>query len=185
MNRDLRMILMKRLVNVPLRFVDLLLAEPLKTEFPQSRMLEHVFARMGKVYRLDVAQGTFSVRRGAAPDGNFERLLRVSRKVLVQLCEDDPYYRKWVGLGLLLCSEEWAAREKDPRQLKRWIKRMWHMDIDCLPDELISVYVDNFAEDMLCDFLGNLARMEVGYPTSLDQTKKMEEKLENEYTCVG
>ena len=45
------------------------------------------------------------------------------------------------------------------------------MDIDCLSDDLILSNVDDFAEDALCDYLGNLARMEVGEsPASLDQT---------------
>jgi len=52
-----------------------------------------------------------------------------------------------VGLSLLLASDAWAAREKDPQRLKYWIKRMWSMDIDCLPDELVAAYVDDFAED--------------------------------------
>ena len=165
MHRDLRMILLKRLVNYPLRLVDLLLPESAAGEFPQTTMLQQVYARMFKVYRLDCAQGTF----GKIPDGNFERLLRVSRKVLVRLSEDDPYYRKWVGLSLLLASDAWATREKDPQRLKSWIKEQWSMDIDCLPDELIAAHVNDFAEDAYCDFLGNLARLEVGSPASLVQ----------------
>jgi len=171
MHRDLRMILLKRLVNYPLRLVDLLLPEPQKVEFPQSRMLEQVYARMFKVYRLDCAQGTFSVGCDPrnSPDGNFERLLGVSRKILLRLSEDDPYYRKWVGLCFLLASDAWAAREKDPQQLKRWIKEQWNMDIDCLSDDLVAEYFVDFSEAAYCDFLGNLARMEVGSPAFLDQ----------------
>ena len=166
MHRDLRMILLKRLVNYPLRLVDLLLpSEPRFVHFPQTRMLQQVYDRMFKVYGLDCIQGTF----GKVPDGNFERFLRVSRKILFRLSEDDPYYRKWVGLCFLLASDAWAAREKDPQQLKRWIKEQWNMDIDCLSDELVAEYFDDFAEDAYCDFLGNLARMEVGSPASLDQ----------------
>ena len=88
---------------------------------------------------------------------------------MARISEDDPYYRKWVGLAMLLAADEWAGREKDPQRLKRQIKEMWHMDIDCLSDELIAANVDDFAEDALCDFLGNLARMEVGVPASLNQ----------------
>jgi len=165
MHRDLRLILLKRLVNVPLRFVDLLLPEADSGKFPQTRMLQQMYARMFKVYRLDCLQGTF----GKQPDRNFERLLRVSRKVLSRISEDDPYYRKWVGLAMLLAADEWAGREKDPQRLKQLIKEQWFMDIDCLPDELIAENVDDFAEDALCDFLGNLARMEVGFPAFLDQ----------------
>ena len=172
MHRDLRLILLKRLVNVPLKIVDKLLPFPESAKFPQTQMFERIFARMFKVYRLDCLQGTFSIGRDLKnlPDGNFERLLRVGFKVLSRISEDDPYYRKWVGLSMLLAADEWASREKDPQRLKRQIKEMWHMDIDCLPDELIAENVDDFAEDALCDFLGNLARMEVGdIPSFLDQ----------------
>jgi hypothetical protein len=124
-------------------------------------------ARMLKVYRLDCFQGTF----GKQSDGNFARLLRVSFKVLARISEDDPYYRKWVGLSMLLAADEWAGRDKDPQRLKRQIKEQWHMDISYLSDELIAANADDFAEDALCDFLGNLARMEVGVPASLDPKK--------------
>ena len=167
MNRDLRLILLKKLVNIPRRLVDLLLpSEPRFVHFPQTQMIQQIYDKVFKVYRLDCLQGTF----GKHPDGNFERLLRVTRKILVRLSEDDPYYRKWVGLAFLLTADEWSAREKDPQQLKRLIKEQWHMNIDCLPDELVASCVDDFSEDALCDFLGNLARKEVGdIPAFLDQ----------------
>jgi hypothetical protein len=165
MHRDLRLILLKRFVNVPLRIVDKLLPFPESLEFPQTQMLGRMNARMLKVYRLDCFQGTF----GKEPDGNFARLLRVGFKVLARISEDDPYYRKWVGLSMLLAADEWANREKDPQRLKQLIRDQWHMNIDFLSDELIVANVDDFAEDALCDFLGNLARLEVGVPASLDQ----------------
>ena len=62
MNRDLRLILLKRLVNVPLRLVDLLVPESPAGKFPQSRMMQHVYERMFKVYRLDCLQGTCGSR---------------------------------------------------------------------------------------------------------------------------
>jgi len=170
MHRDLRLILLKRLVNVPLRIVDLLLPDPDAGKFPQTRMLQQVYDRMFKVYRLDCLQGTF----GKQPDRNFERLLRVSRKVLAQLSEDDPYYRKWVGLAMLLAADEFKAMDKDPQRLKRQIREMWHMNLDSLSDEFVAEFVDDFAELALCDYLGNLARLEVGAPASLDQ-KMLEE----------
>jgi hypothetical protein len=167
MHRDLRLILLKRFVNVPLRIVDKLLPFPESLEFPQTQMLGRMNARMLKVYRLDCFQGTF----GKQPDGNFHRLLTVGYKVLARICEDDPYYRKWVGLVTLLAADEFEAMEKDPQVLKRQIKEMLHMDLDVLPDEFIGEFVDDFAELALCDYLGNLARMEVGAPASLDQKK--------------
>ena len=173
MNRNLRLILLKQLVNIPLRLSDHLLPEPESSKFPQTQMLHQIYQRMFKVYRLDCLQLTFSKGRDPAnpPDGNFERLLKVSFKILSRISEDDPYYRKWVGLFLLLAAQEWESRPKDPRRLKRLIKEQWHMDIDCLSDDLILSNVDDFAEDALCDYLGNLARMEVRDSlASLDQT---------------
>ena len=175
MHRDLRMILLKRLVNIPLRLVDLLLpSEPKVVHFPQTRMLWQVYDHMFKVYQWDVAQGTFSKNRDLRnpPDGNFERLLRVSRKVLIRLSEDDPYYRKWDGLAFVLAAEEWAARERDLQQLKRWIKEQWFRDIGFLPDSLVAACLQDFQEDAYCDFLVNLSRKEVGcIPASLDYEK--------------
>lgn len=167
MHLDLRLILLKRLVNVPLMIVDKLLPFPENAEFPQTQMLGRMNARMLKVYRLDCFQGTF----GRLPDGNFHRLLRVSYKILARICEDDPYYRKWIGLVMLLAADEFEAMEKDPQRLKRQIKEMWHMDLDALRDEFMAEFVDDFAELALCDYLGNLARMEVGAPASLDRKK--------------
>ena len=114
MNRNLRLILLKQLVNIPLRLADHLLPEPESSKFPQTQMLQRIYQRMFKVYRLDCLQLTFSKGRDPAnlPDGNFERFLNVTRKILVRLSEDDPYYRKWVGLFLLLAAEEWAESTK-------------------------------------------------------------------------
>jgi hypothetical protein len=168
MHRDLRLILLKRLVNIPLRIVDRLLLEPKAAKYPQTKMLNGMYARMLKVYCLDCFQGTF----GAKPDGNFHRLLKVGWKVLARICEDDPYYRKWVGLAVLLCSDEFAKMDKDPEVLKRQVKEMWHMNIDSLSDGFAAEFADDLAELVLCDYLCNLARVEVGGPASLDQTKK-------------
>ena len=128
-------------------------------------MLLQIYDRMMKAYRLDCVQGTF----GARPDGNFLRFLRVSVKVLVRISEDDRYYRAWVGLAVVLAEAEYAAFDRDPQMLKRLIKMQWLLDLDSVPDEHVAEFVDDFVEMALCDYLGNLARMEVGAPASLDQ----------------
>jgi hypothetical protein len=168
MHRDLRLILLKRLVNIPLRIVDKLLPEPKTAKYPQTKMLNGMHARMLKVYCLDCFQGTF----GAKPDGNFHRLLKVGWKVLARICEDDPYYRKWVGLAVLLAAEEFANMDRSPEVLKRQIKEMWHMNLDNLSEKFAAGFADDLAELVLCDYLCNLARVEVGSPASLDQTRK-------------
>jgi hypothetical protein len=167
MHRDLRLILLKRLVNIPLRIVDRLLPEPKPARYPQTKMLNGMYVRMLKVYCLDCFQGTF----GAKPDGNFHRLLKVGWKVLARICEDDPYYRKWVGLAVLLAADALVKLDKDPEVLKRQVKEMWHMNLDNLSNEFAAEFAEDLAELVMCDYLGNLARLEVGGPASLDQTK--------------
>ena len=166
MNRDLRLILLKQLVNVPLRVVDKLSSFPENPEFPQSRILLQIYGQMLKAYRLDCMQGTF----GAKPDGNFERFLRVAVKVLSRISEDDRYYRAWVGLAVVLAKAEYAVLDRDPKRLKLQIKMQWLLDLDSIPDGHVAEFVDDFVEMALCDYLGNLARLEVGdLPAFLDQ----------------
>jgi hypothetical protein len=177
MHRDLRLILLKRLVNIPLRIVDRLLPEPKTARYPQTKMLNGMCVRMLKVYCLDCFQGTFGVK----PDGNFHRLLKVGWKVLARICEDDPYYRKWVGLAVLLAADALVKLDKDPEVLKRQVKEMWHMNLDNLSNEFAAEFAEDLAELVMCDYLSNLARLEVGSlarlevggPASLDQTKRI------------
>lgn len=156
MNPELRLRLLKALVNVPLRVADRVLPEPPKASFPQTQILLRVYSQLAKAYRLECTQGTF----GAKPDGNFQRLLRVSLKVLSRIREDDRYYRAWLGLTLLLARSELAGLDPRPRFLKRMIKEQWLMDIDFLPDAYVSGCSDEFEEMAMCDYLGNLARIE-------------------------
>ena len=62
-------------------FLDRFLSFPKKPKYPQTKMLLHTYKQMMKVYRLDCVQGVFGVK----PDGNFERLLRVSSKILLNV----------------------------------------------------------------------------------------------------
>lgn len=111
---------------------------------------------MEKTYRLDCVQGAF----GSKPDGNFERLLRVSTKILAQISEDDRYYRAWVGLAMLLVENELSAMNKEPETLKRSIKKQCLMDLDFIPNAHVAEETSDFVEMALCDYLGNLSRME-------------------------
>ena len=106
LNREFKLWFLKLLVNLPMRFFDRFLKFPAEPEFPQSRMLLDVYGKMMKTYRLDCIQGVF----GAVPDGNFERLLRVSAKVLASLSESDRYYRAWLGLAFVLAREEYLTQ---------------------------------------------------------------------------
>jgi hypothetical protein len=82
---------------------------------------------MMKVYRLDCVQGVFGVK----PDGNFERLLRVSSKILLNVSERDRYYRAWLGLAYVLAMKEYFNQLEgaEPKDLVFEIKRQWLSDL--------------------------------------------------------
>jgi hypothetical protein len=148
--------LLKQIVNIPFRVLDKAIDFPDELEYPQSRMLRSIYARMMQAYRLDRLNGTF----GCRPDGNMERFLRVQAKILMNLSEMDRYYRAWLGLAFLLAQDEVAGVDASPETLKREIKRQWSFDVDFLADKLFEGQLKgDFVEIALCDCLGNMARM--------------------------
>ena len=153
MTLDLRLRFLKALVNVPLRLLDRLLIEPQGAEYPQTKMLLHAFKRLEQAYKLDAHQGTF----GAKPDGNFERFLRTSKKLLSWISEDDKYYRAWVGLAFILAGEEMDWFNEEAQEVKRLIKKQWCTDLSFLPDAVVAENKREFLEVALCDYLKNLA----------------------------
>ena len=161
MNREFKLWFLKLLVNLPVRFFDRFLRFPVKAEFPQSRMLLDVYESMMKTYRLDCIQGVF----GAVPDGNFERLLRVSAKVLSSLSESDRYYRAWLGLAFVLAREEYLAQlaKSSPEDLVFEIRRQWLSDLSFLSEKQINSDLEGFYEYAICNYLSNLARRQVTY----------------------
>ncbi len=119
-------------------------------------MLLDVYGKMMKTYQLDCIQGVF----GAVPDGNFERLLRVSAKVLTSLSESDRYYRAWLGLAFLLAKEEYlfGLERAVSADLVFEIRRQWLSDLSFLKEKQIEGDLEGFLEYALCNYLGNLAR---------------------------
>lgn len=126
MNGDIWLKFVKALLNWPMRLLDKFLPER-QPSFPQTEIVDRMYKRMFQAYRLEQAQGVFMEhlrvngegydatiqsyadwlraveampKRQFNGDGNFERLLRVSRKILLIVGEDDRYYRAWLGMGL-------------------------------------------------------------------------------------
>jgi hypothetical protein len=159
LDRELRLWFLKLLVNLPVRLLDRFLRFPAKTEFPQSKMLLDVYGQMMKTYRLDCIQGVFGVK----PDQNFERLLRVSAKVLVNIGESDRYYRAWLGLAFVLAREEYLVQlaRSEPKDLVFEIKRQWLSDLSFLNEKQIAFDFTGFYEYAICNYLGNLAHRQV------------------------
>jgi len=161
MNANLRLHFLKQLLNWPMRILDRFLRFPVKAEFPQSCMMLNVYGLMMKTYRLDCIQGVFGVK----PDGNFERLLRVSAKLLTSLSESDRYYRAWLGLAFVLAREEYLAElaRSDPAKLVFEIRRQWLSDLSFLKEKQIKSDLEGFYEYAICNYLGNLAHKQVTY----------------------
>ncbi len=112
-----------------------------------------------KVYRLDCVQGVFGVK----PDGNFERLLRVSSKILLNVSEGDRYYRAWLGLAYVLAMKEYFDQLEgaEPKALVFEIKRQWLSDLSFLKEKQIESDLEGFLEYALCNYLGNLAHKQI------------------------
>jgi hypothetical protein len=158
MHLDLRLRLLKALVNVPIRFLDRFLKFPSKASSPQTQAVLNIYATFCKTYKLDVLQGTF----GSKPDRNFARLLRVSAKILANVSEDDPYYRNWIGLTLWLSEKELNKIHLDAATVKYLFQGQSPRSVDDIPDDLIMRNLKDFTEMALCGHLSNLAQMSVG-----------------------
>jgi hypothetical protein len=167
LNNEFRLWFLKLLVNWPGRLLDRFLKFPVESEFPQSHMLMNVFGKMMKTYQLDCIQGVF----GAVPDRNFERLLRVSTKILVNISESDRYYRAWLGLTFVLAREEYLAglARLEADDLVFEIRRQWLSDLSFLSKKQINSDLIGFYEYAICNYLSNLAKWQI-------TTKTMEVK---------
>jgi hypothetical protein len=152
MDLELKLRLFKAVLNVPFRLLDSLLKFP-EPEYPQTKILQNMYRTMLGTYRLEVAKGVFDV-----PDGNFERFLSVSAKLLANVAEQDRYYRAWLGLSYLLAEAEMALLDLQPEELVREIKRQWMDALSFLPREHFVAHQRDFTEVALSSNLANLAR---------------------------
>ncbi len=160
-NSDIKLQFIKAVIGVPLRLLDKVLSFPREPHYPQTLMLLNAHAVLRKVYGLEILEGTFTEKNGK-PDGNLDRFLNVSLKVLSQISERDRYYRAWIGLFLIMAERQVQVMTADPAELKQWIREQWDTPADVVPDPLMAKFARDFQEVALCDYLGNLARLRVG-----------------------
>jgi hypothetical protein len=153
LNRDWELRAFKYLVNIPFRLLDRILEFP-EPKYPQTKMLRSTYEMMLATYRLEVKKGVFDV-----PDGNFERFLTVSAKLLAQVAERDRYYRAWLGLGYLLAEEELKRLDLSPEELVLQIKKQWMDDLAFLPKYHFVNNKREFSEIVLSSNLYNLSRL--------------------------
>jgi hypothetical protein len=157
LNSDWELRAFKYLVNIPFRLLDRFLKFP-EPKFPQTKMLRSTYETMVATYRLEVQKGVFDV-----PDGNFERFLTVSAKLLAQVAERDRYYRAWLGLSFLLAEEELKHLDLSPEELVEQIKKQWMDDLSFLPKEHFVKCQREFSEIVLSSNLYNLSCMVARY----------------------
>jgi len=157
MNSNLRLHFLKQLLNWPMRLLDRFLPERTAT-FPQTQIMEAMFKRMFQAYHLEVAQGVFKEINNFEGDGNFPRFLRVLRKLMLELGED-RYYREWIGLFILLASQEYAdwLAKVTPQEIKYWCRAQWYVSPDMLSDEAVNQLKEKLAPDVLAYYLWILA----------------------------
>ncbi len=130
-------------------------------------MVLQIYRVLQKTYEAEVRQGIFAMdvraRRGPIhrdmgdADGNFERILSVSAKLLAQISERDKYYRQWLGLLFILASYERNNINLTPEQMKAEISEQWKEDLTFLSNEHFVKYKPVFDEVLLCWYLGNVA----------------------------
>ena len=159
MNHELRLRFLKLLINVPLRVADQLLPEASEAEYPQTRMFKDFCDKLERVYRFEVLQGVFS-KKDCKPDSNFQRLLRVTKKVVSRISESDRYYRAWLGLAFLLAHEEVKHLDLSPMQLLELCRKQWLFDLGFLPKNYVEANKAEFVEMALTDYLSNLADLQ-------------------------
>lgn len=169
MNPEWELRAFKWLFNIPFRFLDHILRFPSKPKFQQTRMVLNMYQILQKTYEAEVKQGIFAkdvrARRGPIhmdmgdADGNFERMLSVSAKMLAQISERDRYYRQWLGLLFILASYEMNHINLSPKQVKKEISEQWHEDLTFLDDMHLLNFKQVFDEILLSWYLGNIAKL--------------------------
>jgi hypothetical protein len=169
MHLDLRLIMWKRLINIPVRLLDKILKYPTNPRSPQTLAIMNYADAFDRVYRLEVYCKTF----GKKPDGNFQRLLSVSSKLLANLSEDDPYYRLWIGLALWMAPKEYEKIKLTPKEVKFCFTGQGPDQQDDIPDDIIASAPEDFTEMALCGHLSNL--VEISYK---NKNRRIKERYE-------
>jgi hypothetical protein len=172
----------KKLLNAAVRLVNAVLPDrqPL---YPQTRLLEDVYAKMHRAYRVEVYCGRFDdvphQTLKTLRDRHFLNVLDLSRKVLIYLGDTDRYYRQWLGLFFLLIHD--AVEEQQQSMLFEEFlasaRAQWDFNMcGSFPKEYFDAHKRDFQEIMLTNSLYNLCAKR--YETLIPRVarKKLEER---------
>ena len=178
MRADLKLHLLKKTVNLCMRFIDRFLPET-RPRYPQSLMLEHVFQQLFNAYLLEVYSGRFDdVSRqslASLKDRNFQHFLSVARKTLLFIGENDRYYRAWIGLTFITVKEEYqrALKRLTQEEFRSSHLEMWEWTPVPVCDSYFEESKSEFLEMMLTGHLSNLVRLRFASSKSPQSKKKV------------
>jgi hypothetical protein len=140
----------------------------MKPTYPQTVIVQKVFDQLDEAYETEVRAGRFDDMPYQTLDGlkdrNFQRLLQLSRKLLVYFSEDDRYYRQWLGLAMLLVRKELGHRlETLSFEECRWLVfSQWHFDLrGAVSEEYFNAHREDFLNMVLANFLMNLIKKDL------------------------
>jgi hypothetical protein len=163
LDRELKLHLVKKLVNCCTRILDKILPET-EPYFPQGKMAQNVFTALDQVFRIEAYCGRFDDQPRQSlkmlKDRNFEHFLSLSRKILLYLSENDRYYRMWLGLALILAHDEYekALRALTREEFVGFHLEQWELKLSCIGEQHFQRHRSMFLDMMLAAHLPNLVR---------------------------
>lgn len=162
MDKLLKLHLRKKAVNLAVRVLSRLMPE-VKATYPQTRMVEHVFSKLNRAFKIEAYAGRFDdvpyQTLSGLKDRNFQRLLQLAEKLLVYFGEEDRYYRAWLGLFMLRVGDEVKA-ELESLSFEDFLVHtlaQWELDLrGAVPKEYFDSHKEEFQNVVLASFLMNL-----------------------------
>lgn len=163
MHWELRMHLTKKFVNLATRILCRFVPEA-KATYPQTKMLEDIFAKLQHAYQIEVYAGRFDdvpfqTLKGLK-DKHFLKFLELSKKIIIYLGENDRYYRQWLGFAMLLNKDrvEQELEKLSFEDFLRLTNNQWDFDLrGAVRAEYFEVHKKEFLDIVLANFLMNLA----------------------------
>lgn len=156
----------KNILNFAVRILNHFMPD-MKPTYPQTLMIQNVFEKLNRAYETEVLAGRFDdipyQTLANLKDRNFQRLLELSRKLLVYFSEDDRYYRQWLGLAIILVKRELAAglNEFSFDHFLNLVQTQWQFDMrGAVPEEYFNAHKEDFLNMVLANFLMNLVKPE-------------------------
>ena len=152
----------KRILNLAVRILNKLIPER-EAFCPQTQMVSHLFDRLNRAYKQEVAAGRFDdvpwQTLGSLKDRHFQRLLQLSEKLLIYFGEEDRYYRQWLGFAMLIVQDEVKAelRGLSLEVFENLVLSQWQFDMSgAVPMEYFNAHKEDFLNMVLANFLMNL-----------------------------